>query len=264
MAFRGDRVRECKELDLRCLSTCRLSIQLLCSLENLLRSFTFMSSRVIHLPQEAAAIEIEQLLKACRRHESLAWEALVRRFQDRVYSLCCCYLHNSAEAEEVAQEAFVQMFRNLSQFKGTAEGLTPWLLAITRHCCIDRQRHNRARISTQSLSSAATLPGNHDDAEGVEFLWHTGEHSPEQTLASQQETRLLYRALQRSSPETRDLIMLKDIQGLKIEEVAHILDLPVGTVKSKWHRAKLELARTIVQLSTPGQPTAPLQDGATS
>ncbi|MDO8270524.1 MAG: sigma factor-like helix-turn-helix DNA-binding protein, partial [Gammaproteobacteria bacterium] len=62
----------------------------------------------------------------------------------------------------------------------------------------------------------------------------------------------------------RDLILLKDIHGLKIEEVAHILDLPVGTVKSKWHRAKLELAQTIVQLSAPGQPTAPLPEGAAS
>lgn len=181
-----------------------------------------------------------------------------------MYALCYCYLHNSAEAEEVAQEAFVQMFRNLSQFKGTAEGLTPWLLAITRHCCIDRQRHNRARISTQSLSGPATQPGDADDVEDEEAPWHASELSPEEALASQQETLMLYRALQQTSPETRDLILLKDIHGLKIEEVAHILDLPVGTVKSKWHRAKLELAQTIVQLSAPGQPIAPLPEGAAS
>lgn len=204
------------------------------------------------------------LLKACRRHDPLAWEALVRHFQDRVYALCCCYLHNSAEAEEVAQEAFVQVFRNLAQFSGPVAGLTPWLLTITRHCCIDRQRHNRARISTQSLSDTAAQQADTDDAEDEDAPWHSSELSPEQALARQQETRLLYRALQQTSPETRDLILLKDIHGLKIEEVAHILDLPVGTVKSKWHRAKLELAQTIVQLSAPGQATAPLPEGAAS
>ncbi len=213
------------------------------------------------MTNEAAAIEIELLLTACRRHDPLAWEALVRHFQDRVYALCCCYLHNNAEAEEVAQEAFVQMFRNLSQFSGPAAGLTPWLLAITRHCCIDRQRHNRARVSTQPLGTTSQQ-SNSESAEQDDAPWHTNALSPEDALASQQETHLLYRALQQTSPETRDLILLKDIQGLKIEEVAHILDLPVGTVKSKWHRAKLELAQTIVQLSAPGQSSAPLPKGA--
>lgn len=161
----------------------------------------------------------------------------------------------------MAQEAFVQMFRNLSQFSGPAAGLTPWLLAITRHCCIDRQRHNRARLSTQPLGTTSQQ-SNSESAEQDDAPWHTNALSPEDALASQQETHLLYRALQQTSPETRDLILLKDIQGLKIEEVAHILDLPVGTVKSKWHRAKLELAQTIVQLSSPGQPGAPLPKGA--
>ena len=69
-------------------------------------------------------------------------------------SLCACYLHNTVEADEVAQEAFVQIFRNLSQFTGAAIGLTSWLLAITRHCCIDRQRHNSAcRVSCRKASS---------------------------------------------------------------------------------------------------------------
>ncbi len=175
-----------------------------------------------------------------------------------MYALCCCYLHNTAEAEEVAQETFVQVFRNLSQFSGPATGLTPWLLAITRHCCIDRYRHNSVRISTQPFTNGAPPHTDIDDAADEEAPWHSSDLSPEQTLATQQETHMLYRALQQTSPETRDLILLKDIQGLKIEEVAHILDLPVGTVKSKWHRAKLELAQTIVQLSSPALPTAPL------
>lgn len=193
---------------------------------------------------EDMTIDIEKLLLACRRHEPLAWEALVRLCQHRLYALSFGYLRNAAEAEEVAQEAFVQVFRNLHQFSGHAAGLEPWLFAITRHCCIDRQRHNKARLP--SASNGVQHSPDDEWPEGT--LVPDAGTTPEQTLATLQEQRMLYRALQETSEETRDLILLKDIQGLKIEEVANILGLPVGTVKSKCHRAKIELAKVLLRL----------------
>ncbi|OGT71775.1 MAG: hypothetical protein A3H44_15160 [Gammaproteobacteria bacterium RIFCSPLOWO2_02_FULL_57_10] len=202
------------------------------------------NNRTTNFTLEGATIDIEQLLQACRRHEPLAWEAFVRLYQHRLYALSFGYLRNTAEAEELAQEAFVHVFRNLHQFSGHAAGLEPWLFAITRHCCIDRQRHNKAR-----LPSAANSVSNGTDDEWPEHdeLLDAGA-TPEQTLATKQDQNMLYRALQETSEETRDLILLKDIQGLKIEEVANILGLPVGTVKSKCHRAKIELAKVLLRL----------------
>lgn len=161
----------------------------------------------------------------------------MRLYQDRLYALSYGYLRNTAEAEEVAQEAFVQVFRNLHQFRGAAAGLEPWLFAIARHCCIDRRRHNKARLPA--------VPGEQWPDE--DQVPDTGT-TPEQALATRQEQNMLYRALQETSEETRDLILLRDIQGLKIEEVASILGLPVGTVKSKCHRAKIELAKVLLRL----------------
>ncbi|MDP2140707.1 MAG: sigma-70 family RNA polymerase sigma factor [Gammaproteobacteria bacterium] len=208
----------------------------------------YNNRRTANLRHEGADIDIEQLLQACRRHEPLAWEALVRMYQNRLYALCYGYLRNSAEAEEVAQEAFVQVFRNLHQFSGPAAGFEPWLFAITRHCCIDRRRHNQARLPA-GQNRAGTDAWPDDDA-----VPDPGT-TPEQTLVTDQEHRMLYRALQETSEETRDLILLRDIQGLKIEEVATILGMPIGTVKSKCHRAKLELAKILVRLSAEGAST---------
>ena len=180
-------------------------------------------------------IDTDELLSKCREQDPLAWEALVKVFQGRVYAMCYYYLKNSHEAEEVAQDTFMLVYRKFDQYVGTGSGLAPWILAIARNACIDRTRYNSARIPNyQSPDEDYSDPPIVDDSPGPQGLEEMNES---QTL--------IHQALSHTSAQTRELILLRDIQGLKLQEIADITGLPLGTIKSRCNRAKAELARII-------------------
>lgn len=185
-------------------------------------------------------MDLADLLDRCRRGDELAWEALVRRFQARVYGLAFHYVRNAEEARDLAQEIFIRIYRKLGTFRGHGTFL-PWMLRLARNVCIDHLRRAKARPPESDLPID----------EGAE-LPETGP-TPEQAWAAGSRKRLVYRALQRLNPQNREMIVLKDIEGLKLEEIASLLKLPVGTVKSRSNRARIELARAVLDLtSAPG------------
>jgi RNA polymerase sigma-70 factor (ECF subfamily) len=174
------------------------------------------------------------LIERCRQHDELAWEALVRRFQARVFGAALHYLRDAEEARDAAQEVFIRVYRGLGSFEGDA--FLPWLLRLARNSCIDRIRRRKAR------PPAADLPIE----EGVELS--DGAPGPEQCAFSDSRRRLVHRALGRMSERSREIILLKEIQGLNFDEIAQLLDVPVGTVKSRSSRARVELARRVLAL----------------
>jgi len=185
-----------------------------------------------------SSIDIDELLDKCRTNDALAWEALIKIFQGRVYAMCYYYLRNSHEAEEVAQDTFVLVYRKIDQYVGVGAGLLPWMLAIARNACIDRQRYNNARLPNYQSPDEAIGNAEIVDEDG----------SPEDSQVTSQDHALLYKALAQTSTQTRDLILLRDIQGLKLQEIATMTGLPLGTIKSRCNRAKIELARIVTKL----------------
>ena len=183
-------------------------------------------------------MELADLLTLCRQGDDLAWEALVRLYQGRVYSLAWHYVRNQEEARDVAQEAFVRLYDKLSTFEDPATFL-PWMLRLTRNVCIDHLRRVRARPPASDLVLGAG-EGEIDVADD--------RPTPEREAETSSRRRLLQRALQRLSDPYREMILLKEIQGLPLEEIASMLDLPLGTVKSRSNRARLELARAVTLL----------------
>jgi RNA polymerase sigma-70 factor (ECF subfamily) len=180
-------------------------------------------------------LDNEVLLKRCRQGDELAWEALVRRLQARVYGLVYHYLRDREEARDVAQEAFIRIYRNLDKFE-TDGNLVAWSLRIARNCAIDRIRHLKARPPLE-------------DAPADDHVLVSETHATPDAQAMENETRrLLYRALDLMSAVNREMILLKDIQGLKQHEIAEMLSLPLGTVKTRSSRARVELARRILEL----------------
>jgi RNA polymerase sigma-70 factor (ECF subfamily) len=173
-----------------------------------------------------------ELLERCRRGDQLAWEALVRQYQGRVYSLAWHYVRNQEEARDVAQEAFVRIYNKLSSFKDS-EMFLPWMLRLTRNVCIDHLRRAKARPPADDVAIDA----------GIEMT--DTRPTPEREAEASSQRRLLHRALDRISAPYREMILLKEIQGLPLEEIASMLDLPLGTVKSRSNRARLELARAV-------------------
>jgi RNA polymerase sigma-70 factor (ECF subfamily) len=180
-------------------------------------------------------METADLLQRCRRGDQLAWEALVRRYQARVYGLAWHYLRNQEEARDAAQESFVRIYTRLSSFRDTGAFL-PWVLRLTRNVCIDHMRRAKAR------PPASGVPVD----EGPELS--DTRPTPETQAIASSRRRLLYLALERLSAPYREMILLKEIQGLPLEEIASMLDLPLGTVKSRANRARLELAHAVTRL----------------
>ena len=159
----------------------------------------------------------------------------MRQFQARAFGLAYHYLHDREEARDVAQEAFVRIYRNLDRFE-SGGNFAAWALRITRNCAIDRLRHLKARPPL-------------DDAQVDEQLLasETGS-APDVDAMAGERRRLVYRALDRMSAVNREMILLKDIQGLKQREIANLLSVPLGTVKTRSSHARVELARRILEL----------------
>ena len=180
-------------------------------------------------------LDLDTVLEKCRDGDNLAWEALVRRYQGRVFAVALHYMRNREEARDVAQEAFIKLYRNLGTLR-EGEAFLPWLLRLTRNCAIDRIRRLKSRAPEHSVPVE----------EGVEIV--ARQLSPEEHSLRSWRSGLLYRAIDMLSEQSREVIMLKDIQELQVKEIADLLALPVGTVKSRSHRARLELAEVIQQM----------------
>lgn len=192
-------------------------------------------------------MEQTELLERCRRGDALAWEALVRNHQGRVYGLALHYLADAEEARDAAQEVFVRVYRNLDETTRPPTFI-PWLVRITRNACIDRLRRRRARPPTSSVP-----------VEEFSALRSAGP-DPDQVWRRSRRRALVHAALERLSPVNREMILLKEIEGLTLEEVAEALRIPIGTAKSRSSRARLELARAI--LAAGGGAVAPGGDEA--
>ena len=150
-------------------------------------------------------LDLELTLRQCRQGNPLAWEALVKNCQARVYGVSFYYLRNTADAQEATQDAFIKVFNSLQSFAGKADAFLPWLLAIARNCCLDRLRSAKARSHYEAEYRTEQV---FDDIEAV---------SPEMLAAQEQRKRRMYQVLQEFSETNRDILLLKDIQGLQLE-----------------------------------------------
>jgi RNA polymerase sigma-70 factor (ECF subfamily) len=177
-------------------------------------------------------VEVAQLVERCRAGDDLAWEALVRRYHGRVFGVAWHYLRDTEEAGDMTQDVFIKVYERLESFDA-ADRFLPWLIRVTRNACIDRLRRIKARPPASDLRV--------EDGPQIE----AGGPSPEETTERESRRRLLYRAMEQMSENAREIILLKEIQGLKVEEIARILTLPVGTIKSRASRARLELATRV-------------------
>lgn len=173
-----------------------------------------------------------QLIPWVRRGDELAWEVFVRRFQGRVFALAYHYTGHGEDARDLAQEVFVRVYQNLNQVPDEP-GCLPWILRIARNAAIDHLRRAKARPPLGDLP-AETL-----------FDLRSPEPDPETVHLAADRKAAVHRALQEVTDLNREILILKEIQGLSVEEIAGILGVPAGTVKSRAHRARLELAEKL-------------------
>jgi RNA polymerase sigma-70 factor (ECF subfamily) len=176
-----------------------------------------------------------QLIDRCRQGDDQAWEAIVRQYQGRVFAVALHYLRDREEARDTAQDIFVKVYQQLGSLR-EGDAFLPWLLRLARNSCIDRLR--RLKVRTPAVSVPV------DDAPHIP----APDLTPEEVSLLGARHGLVYRALGLLSSKNREMILLKDIQELKLEEISKQLALPLGTVKSRSNRARVELAKAVRSL----------------
>ena len=167
----------------------------------------------------------ENIIARARRGDAGAFEQLVETYRDQVFRLALRMCGNEADADEVAQEAFLSAWKALPNFRGDSRFST-WLYQLTSHAAIDLMRREKRQIAAEDITEvSAPDPGP----------------SPQQQ-AERSETRQAVRdAMGQLSPEYRQIVVLRFLQELSYEEIGAVLKLPPGTVKSRLNRAKSQL-----------------------
>ena len=181
-------------------------------------------------------MELTALLQRCQDGDELAWESLVRRYQARIHGLAYHFVGHPEEARDLAQEIFVRIYRRLDTCRDP-ERFESWMLQIGRNVCLDYHRRRKVR------------PPVHDIPVDEVYDLADEREGTDQRAQSESRQRLVHRALQALSEVNREILLLKDIQGLSFEEISSMLKLPVGTVKSRSSRARLALAKQIVTMT---------------
>ncbi|MGB0034876.1 MAG: sigma-70 family RNA polymerase sigma factor [Candidatus Acidiferrales bacterium] len=176
-----------------------------------------------------------QLVQQCLRGDGPAWEVLVRRHTRRVFNLCYRFTGNSAEAEDLSQEVFLRIYRTLASYQPAFGGFPTWLTSVTRNLLVDHYRRTRRDRMTDSIEDA--MPKLEEK--------HSSARTPDRLAMSAELSVQLQRALARLSPELREAVILRDLQGLEYNEVQVVLQVPEGTVKSRINRGRIELAKIL-------------------
>jgi len=171
----------------------------------------------------------EELVEACQAGESSAFELLVARWEDKIRGASYRLLGSEDEARDAAQEAFLKAYKGLPAFKGEAQ-FSSWLYRIAVNLCRDRLRRRKGK----TLVSLEAL----EDAGPVIATREPGAHELVQQLDLRRAVR---RALAELSEEQREVVILKEYQGLTFLEIAQTLDLPVSTVKTRLYRGMGQL-----------------------
>jgi RNA polymerase sigma-70 factor (ECF subfamily) len=187
------------------------------------------------------AVELGDLLGRCRTGDELAWEALVRQFQGRVYAIAYHYAGNREEARDLAQEIFVRLYQTRGRW-AKADMFVPWLIRVSRNLCLDHLRRKKARPPAEDIP-----------VDEMHSLAASGR-TPEEECVARLRKSVVHRALQALGRLSREMILLKEIQGLSLEEIASVLNIPLGTVKSRSNRARIELAQKVLALQKRERP----------
>ena len=175
------------------------------------------------------------LVERCLRGDSAAWEDLVRQHTRRVYGICYRFTGRDSEAQDLTQDVFLRVFRSLQSFRSTEGSFGTWLARLTRNLLIDHYRRTRNLRVTDSIEEQ--LPRIEES--------HSVMARADSAVAGREASELLQGALNKLSPELRETIIMRDLEDMEYREIAQVLGIPEGTVKSRLNRGRAELARLL-------------------
>ena len=182
------------------------------------------------------------LVRRCVAGDAAAWEEIVQRYHRRIYNICYRFAGSGSDAEDLTQEVFIKMYKTLSSYDADRGAFMTWVTTITRNLLVDHFRRTKLERVTDSLD---TTSSEHEDAMPLSEQLPDHSPPPDSKVQSRETREAVHQALQRLSPELREAVILRDLQDMDYREIAAVLRVPEGTVKSRINRGRAELARLL-------------------
>jgi RNA polymerase sigma-70 factor, ECF subfamily len=175
------------------------------------------------------------LVERCLSGDETAWEDMAKGYTRRVYAICYRFTNNDGQAQDLTQEVFLRVFRNLKSYRVGEGSFTTWLTRLTRNLLIDHYRRTRLERATDSIEDQLPMleerQGADSRADGL--------------VAGREASEVLQYGLGKLSPELREAVILRDLEEMEYRDIARVLNVPEGTVKSRLNRGRTELARVL-------------------
>ncbi|HTM43082.1 MAG TPA: sigma-70 family RNA polymerase sigma factor [Terriglobales bacterium] len=186
---------------------------------------------------------VSLLLRRCLAGDAAAWEDIVRRYQRRIYNICYRFAGAAEDADDLTQEVFIKMYKTLDSYDVERGAFMTWVTTITRNLLVDHFRKGKHDRLTDSLDAN---PVQEEEGRTLsEQIEDKGTASPDEQVRSREAGEAVHEALQKLSPELREAVILRDLQDMDYKEIAGVLKVPEGTVKSRINRGRVELARLL-------------------
>jgi RNA polymerase sigma-70 factor (ECF subfamily) len=182
------------------------------------------------------------LVRRCIAGDAVAWEEIVQRYHRRIYNLCYRFAGSADDAQDLTQEVFIRMYRTLNSYDVARGAFMTWVTTLTRNLLVDHFRKTKHDRLTDSLDATAS---DHPDATPLSDRIPDEGPAPDSGVQSRETRETVHLALQKLSPELREAVILRDLQDMDYREIATVLKVPEGTVKSRINRGRAELARLL-------------------
>jgi len=213
----------------------------------MLARFTAVTGRVVEARVEEAQV-VALLVRRCAAGDAVAWEELVQRFHRRIYNICYRFAGSAEDAQDLTQEVFIKVYRTVASFDGEKASFNTWLTTVTRNLLVDHFRKKRNDRMTDSMDAAQ---GADEDGPSLAERLASNQPSQQSHVESHERQQMVHRALQLISPDLREAVILRDLQDMDYREIAQVLKVPEGTVKSRINRGRAELARVLQRTYRP-------------
>jgi len=195
--------------------------------------------------QEAAQEAVAKLVRQCMAGDAQAWQQLVVSQHRRIYAICYRFTGSPSDAEDLTQDVFLKLYKNLASFDTQKGSFQTWITTLARNLLVDHFR--RTRLERVSDSLDATFDGEEDGPTMAERLADP-RPSQEHHVAGLELKARVQAALKQLSPELREAVILRDLEDMDYKEIAQVLRIPEGTVKSRISRGRGELARLLERI----------------
>jgi RNA polymerase sigma-70 factor, ECF subfamily len=195
--------------------------------------------------QEAANEALAKLVRQCMAGDSQAWQQLVVSQHRRIYAICYRFTGSGNDAEDLTQEVFLKLYKNLASFDTQKGSFQTWITTLARNLLVDHFR--RTRLDRASDSLDASFDGEEDGPTMGDRLADP-RPSQEHHVAGLELKVRVQNALKQLSPELREAVILRDLEDMDYKEISQVLRIPEGTVKSRISRGRGELARLLQRI----------------